>query len=69
MKVESSGVVMIGTCEIKGENCTAKGTPGAITAVWRAPGRNQVNVCHNCLNEQISKGIWEIAGARIMSKT
>jgi hypothetical protein len=42
-KIEPSGVVMHGVCDIQTEHCTAK-ADGAITAVWGPPGRTQINV-------------------------
>ena len=64
MKVEPSGVVMIGTCTIQTKSCSAK-KAAAITAVWSAPGRTQVNVCRECLEEKISCGEWDVEGAKI----
>lgn len=64
MKVEPSGVVMRGECDIKTEACTAK-EHGPITAVWTPPGRTQTNVCRPCLEEMVRSGKWEIEGARI----
>ncbi len=63
MKVEPSGVVMMGPCEIQKDVCTAKET-AAITAVWSPPGRTQVNVCRECLDEMIRRGDWQVEGAR-----
>lgn len=65
MDVETSGVVMHGQCDVHGARCTAKEKPAAITAVWTLPSRNQINVCHECLTEQVQKGEWKIAGARV----
>lgn len=64
MKVEPTGVVMIGTCEIQTEFCTAH-APAPITAVWTSPGRRQVDVCHACLDYMVRDGRWEVSGARI----
>ena len=40
-KVEPSGVVMHGVCDIQTEYCTAK-AGGATTTVWGTPGRTQI---------------------------
>ena len=64
MKVEPSGVVMIGVCDIQTPKCTAKNL-AAVTAIWTSPGRSQINVCRECLEEMIRSGQWEIPNARI----
>ena len=64
MKVEPSGVVMMGVCDIQTPKCTAKEL-AAITAVWATPGRSQINVCRDCLEEMIRSGQWEIPNAKI----
>ena len=63
-KVEASGVILWDVCAVKGKKCTAKEAPGSVTAIWAPPGRTQINVCHECLNEQVEKGSWQIEGAR-----
>jgi hypothetical protein len=63
MKVEPSGVVMLGRCSVRSAYCTAL-EPAGITAVWGSPGRLQIDVCRECLDEQIRTGQWEVAGAR-----
>ncbi len=65
MDVETSGVVMIGTCDGRSARCTARSEPKAITAVWTLPGRKQINVCHDCLDEQVKTGSWKITGSRV----
>ena len=64
MKVETSGVVLRGECDVKTDYCEAK-THGALTAVWTPPGRTQTNVCRACLEEKVKSGEWEIEGARV----
>lgn len=64
MKVEPSGVVMIGECDIRLPQCTAT-IPAPITAVFTSPNRKQVDVCRVCLENMIRDGEWEIAGARL----
>jgi len=64
MRVEPSGVVMIGTCDIQTPKCSAKEL-AAITAVWTTPSRSQINVCRECLEELVRSGQWEIPNARI----
>lgn len=63
MKIEPSGVIMVGVCDVQTEVCVAK-EPSAITAVWTVPGRTQINVCSACLNEQLRSGKWQAEGAR-----
>ena len=63
-RVEPSGVVLKGICNIKTEQCTAK-EEGPITAVWGPPGRTQINVCRACLEEKMRLGEWEVEGARL----
>ncbi len=64
MRIEPSGIVMIGECEIQTPCCTAL-TPAPITAVWGSPGRRQIDVCRGCLEQMIRLGEWENPGARI----
>ena len=63
-KVEPSGVVLHGVCDIQTDRCTAK-AGGAITAVWGPPGRTQINVCRACLEEKMRRGEWVVEGARL----
>lgn len=67
MKVEPSGVVFVGSCDVQSKRCLAK-VSGPVTAIWVPPGRTQVNVCHACLDQQFRGGEWEIAGARIKQR-
>lgn len=64
MKVEPSGVVMMGECSVKLDVCTAR-TAKPITAVWAPPGRTQIDVCRACLDEKIRRGEWQVEGARV----
>lgn len=64
MRIEPSGVVMMGICDIQTPKCSAIEL-AAITAVWTSPGRSQINVCRECLEEMIRSGQWEIPNARI----
>ena len=63
-KVEPSGVVLVGVCEVQTGKCTAKSS-SPITAVWTPPGRTQTNVCRACLEEKIRIGEWHVEGARV----
>ena len=67
MKIEPSGVVMTGECEIRTPYCTAL-RPAPITAVWGDPGRRQIDVCGACLEEMVRRGEWEVRGAKISRK-
>lgn len=64
MRVEPSGIILVGVCEIQTSECVAR-EPSPITAVWAEPGRRQVNVCRPCLEEMVRAGSWEIPGARV----
>jgi hypothetical protein len=64
MKVEPSGVIFSGVCQIQTEKCVAK-EPKPITAVWVPPGRTQIDICGACLDENIRLGEWKIEGARV----
>jgi hypothetical protein len=66
-KVEPSGVVLHGVCDIQTAHCTAK-AGGAITAVWGPPGRTQINVCRACLEEKMRCGEWVVEGARLRQR-
>ena len=63
-KVEPSGVILHGVCDIQTDRCIAK-DGGAITAVWGPPGRTQINVCRVCLEEKMRCGEWIVEGARL----
>lgn len=64
MRIEPSGVIFVGICDIQTDRCMAK-QPAALSAVWTTPARRQVNVCSPCLEEKVRLGEWEIQGARI----
>lgn len=64
MKIEASGVIYSDQCEVQAAVCTAR-TSGVVTAVFETPIRRQITVCRACLQEMITSGEWEIAGARI----
>jgi hypothetical protein len=64
MRIEPSGVIFKGICDIQTDRCLAKQT-APVTAVWGAPGRSQINVCRPCLEEKVRAGEWEIQGAHI----
>ncbi len=65
IKVEPSGVIMIGRCNVETELCSAKNV-GPVTAVW--VGNNQTDVCRECLDEKIRLGEWQIEGAKRLSE-
>ncbi|SOD03483.1 hypothetical protein SAMN05216486_11418 [bacterium JGI 053] len=67
MRIEPSGVVLTGVCEVQTAVCQAL-KPAAITAVWAVPARTQINVCRACLEEKVRDGEWEIPGARIQQR-
>ncbi|GEM_PF-2110755 len=67
MKIEPSGVVMNGICDIQTSRCSAT-RPAPITAIWYFPNREQVNVCRTCLKEMIRSGQWELQDINIGTK-
>jgi len=64
MKVETTGVIMLGICSVKTAKCLAREV-APITAVWIPPGRQQLNVCKACLEEKIRTGEWDVEGAKV----
>jgi hypothetical protein len=64
-KIEPSGVIFTGLCDIQTARCVAREIPNPVTAVWSLPGRRQINVCRPCLDEMILKGEWIVEGARL----
>lgn len=66
-RIEPTGVIFAGICDIQTDRCVARQT-APITAVWAYPGRTQVNVCRECLEEMVRKGEWKIEGARIRQR-
>ena len=64
IRIEPTGVLFVGICDIQTEKCTAR-TAGPITAVWSVPAREQVNVCRSCLDEMVRRGEWQVEGARL----
>jgi len=64
MKVDPSGVVMMGVCQVQTAKCRGREF-SPITAVWSPPGRTQLNVCGSCLEEKIRIGEWVVDGARV----
>jgi hypothetical protein len=67
MRVETTGVVVRGICQIQGSECVAR-QPAPITVVWELPARRQVNVCKPCLEEQIRAGRWAVESAKIKTR-
>lgn len=68
VEVVTTGIVMVGRCEVQTKGCSARKKPAPITAVWIPPGRTQCNVCRACLEEKMRNGEWEVPGARVMPK-
>jgi hypothetical protein len=64
MRIEPSGAVFIGECDIQSPFCTAK-SPAPISAVFSSPHRRQINVCRACLDYMVANGEWELDHARI----
>jgi len=66
MKIEPSGVIFTGICQIRTPVCRAR-QPAPLTAVWGTP-RVQIDVCTPCLNEMIRRGEWQVPGARVSKR-
>ncbi len=55
--IKKSGISVMGLCSQKLDGCTAKNISDAIIAVF-SEEKGQIDVCVNCLNKQITAGIW-----------
>ncbi|HKO43936.1 MAG TPA: hypothetical protein VJU84_11730 [Pyrinomonadaceae bacterium] len=64
MRIEPTGILLSGICEIQTEKCTAR-TPASITVVWTLPARRQISVCSPCIEEMVRSGEWEIESAKL----
>ncbi len=65
MKIEPSGVVEIGKCDLRLPGCLAL-TPAPVMAIWVSPGRVvAATVCRFCLSEMVRLGEWENPGAHL----
>jgi hypothetical protein len=65
MRIEPSGIVKIGECDLRLPGCLAL-TPAPVMAIWMAPGRAvAATVCRSCLSEMVRLGEWENPGAKL----
>ncbi len=65
MKIEPSGVVEIGECDLRLPGCLGL-TPAPAMAIWIAPGHEvAATVCRFCLSEMVRLGEWENPGAHL----
>ena len=65
MKVDPSGVVTIGECDLRLPGCRAL-TPAPVMAILASLGREvAATVCRSCLEEMVRLGEWEIPGAKL----
>jgi len=64
MKIEPSGVAMMGSCDVMTESCAAKRAPAPIMVVW-SPRRQQINVCTPCLNGSVPRNALFVAVAKL----
>jgi hypothetical protein len=64
MRIEPSGAVFIGECDIQSSRCTAK-SPAPVSAVFSSPHRRQINVCRACLDYMVANGEWELDHSKI----
>jgi hypothetical protein len=62
MRVELTGDIFQGRCEVRTEFCRAR-ISGSV-AVVRSPRGERVTVCGACLEEMADTGEWEIPGTR-----
>lgn len=63
MRIETTGMVLTGTCDVRTELCRAR-VSAPLTAV-RTPRGKRVHVCRPCLEDMVREGQWEIPGARV----
>lgn len=65
MKVDPSGIVTIGECDLRLPGCRAL-TPAPVMAILVSLGREvAATVCRSCLDEMVRLGEWEIPGAHL----
>ena len=65
MKVDPSGIVTIGECDLRLPGCRAL-TPAPVMAILVSLGREvAATVCRSCLEEMVRLGEWEIPGANL----
>ena len=65
MKVDPSGIVTIGECDLRLPGCRAL-TPAPVMAILVSLGRElAATVCRSCLDEMVRLGEWEIPGAKL----
>ena len=65
MKVDPSGIVTIGECDLRLPGCRAV-TPAPVMAILVSLGREvAATVCRSCLDEMVRLGEWEIPGAKL----
>lgn len=62
MRVELTGEVFQGQCEVRTGFCRAR-TSGSVAVVESADGK-RITVCGACLEEMADAGEWEIPGSR-----
>jgi ribosome-binding protein aMBF1 (putative translation factor) len=62
MRVELTGDIFQGRCEVQTEICRAR-VSGSVAVVKRSDG-NRTTVCGACLHEMAERGEWVIPGSR-----
>lgn len=62
MRIEVTGPICTGRCEIQTEWCRARAC-GVVSAVLTADGA-RIRVCGACLEEMADTGVWSIPGSR-----
>lgn len=67
MRVETTGIILEGQCDIRTRKCSAKNI-GVINIIWLNPGRQQTSVCSDCLEEKVRMGDWSLKHAKINSR-
>jgi hypothetical protein len=58
-KIELSGAVTMGLCEVKSPVCVAAQQPQAVYIVWEMPDAKQVVVCGACMTAMFKSGSWQ----------
>lgn len=65
MKVDPSGIVTIGECDLRLPGCRAL-MPAPVMAILASPSQEVIaTVCRACLDEMVRLGEWEIPGANL----
>ncbi len=67
IEVRTTGVYVIGECELRLPGCLAL-DPEPITVVKAQPSGRQINVCSACLQQRIDRQEWSVSGAGFQAR-